>query len=97
MFFLMEESYRDEELYAKPQDIKMGDEAGAPDTDELTIIFKRSKKMNLLAPLVSCKCVCGCCGCRLTDLCLLLGSFETSFCANSCNRNRLDFRMYVCH
>ena len=57
MFFLMEESYRDEELYAKPQDIKLGDEAGTPDTDELTITFKRSKTMNLLAPLVSCKCV----------------------------------------
>lgn len=59
MFFLMEESYRDEELYTKPQDIKLGDEAGTPDTDELTITFKRSKKMNLLAPLVSCKCVVG--------------------------------------
>jgi hypothetical protein len=53
MFFFMEESYRDEELYQKPQEITLGDESGTPDTDDATITFKRSKKMNLLAPLVS--------------------------------------------
>ncbi|KAI8584583.1 hypothetical protein K450DRAFT_217006 [Umbelopsis ramanniana AG] len=51
MFFFMEESFRDEELYAKPVDIKLGDEAETPDMDDLTITYKRSKKMNLLAPL----------------------------------------------
>lgn len=58
MFFFMEESYRDEELYSKTEDVNESKEDEQCESDDITITYTKSKKMNLLAPLVSALAQC---------------------------------------
>jgi len=52
MFFFMEESYRDEELYTKKEEAEIDQSGKVTGSDDATITCTKSKKMNLLAPLL---------------------------------------------
>lgn len=58
MFFFMEESYRDEELYTKKEEAEIDQSGKVTGSDDATITCTKSKKMNLLAPLVSDRTEC---------------------------------------
>ncbi|GAB5585232.1 hypothetical protein Unana1_00132 [Umbelopsis nana] len=52
MFFFMEESYRDEDLYTKKEEAEIDQSGKVTGSDDATITYIKSKKMNLLAPLL---------------------------------------------